>query len=119
MTLDTYTPTVALEAAKLGLKWCGDCEDYKPFSEFGKNRSRPDGLSTYCIPHQRLREKQSRDKKKPGSVTPAFSAKRVRREEGLIKRKVKHICNTERFGYCIPCRLAEMRRAKQRKVRDV
>jgi hypothetical protein len=29
-------------------KWCAHCRKWLPLSDFHKNKSKPDGLSTYC-----------------------------------------------------------------------
>jgi Recombination endonuclease VII len=31
-------------------KWCAACQQQKPLTAFGRNRSRPDGLTSYCQP---------------------------------------------------------------------
>jgi|GEM_PF-2142573 len=30
-------------------KYCKCCEEYKPLTEFHRNRKQPDGYQTYCI----------------------------------------------------------------------
>ena len=36
---------------KQGLKQCPKCDDTKPLSKFGKNKSKKDGLQSYCKKH--------------------------------------------------------------------
>lgn len=42
-----------------------------------------------------------------------ITEKMVREAEGLDKPKVKHVCDTSRFGYCVPCRLQAMRQRRE------
>lgn len=46
-------------------KWCNDCKEKRPISEFGKNASRYDGLTTYCHEHQLIRDR-ARRQRNPG-----------------------------------------------------
>lgn len=48
-----------IKAASAGLKYCPDCGEDLPLSEFGINRSRNDGLQTYCKEHYRARSNAS------------------------------------------------------------
>jgi Recombination endonuclease VII len=45
-------------------KFCKDCNELRPASEFTRDRSRPDGLSFYCKLHARRRLLQSKDARK-------------------------------------------------------
>jgi hypothetical protein len=40
----------------------------------------------------------------------------VRKEEGLDRPPAPHVCDTSRFGYCVPCRLREIREGRDKKV---
>ena len=55
---DKFTPTH---------KWCPDCQAMLPHSHFPKNKSRPDGLGSYCRTHSRERQAESTNNK-PGST---------------------------------------------------
>jgi hypothetical protein len=49
-------------------------------------------------------------KQKPPLITDA----QVRKEDGLDRLKTPHVCDTSRFGYCVPCRLREMRKGRDK-----
>lgn len=55
-----------MPAAVNGMKECSKCHEIKPVVEFGKNRSRKDGLSYYCKKCHRKRviEWESKNKDK-------------------------------------------------------
>jgi len=36
------------------MKWCSACEQDKPFSDFGKNKTTPDGYQYHCLACSRL-----------------------------------------------------------------
>jgi phage-related protein len=36
-----------------GLRFCAECDDYRPLAEFGVNRARKDGRGLYCRKHTR------------------------------------------------------------------
>jgi len=40
-------------------KWCPDCHEYLDEVKFNKNRSKKDGLGSYCKKHDYLRKKKS------------------------------------------------------------
>jgi hypothetical protein len=42
------------------LKYCSDCADYRPTTEFTRDRRRKDGLAFYCTTHARVRMRESR-----------------------------------------------------------
>ena len=42
-----------------GMKFCGDCGDYRPVTEFTRNRRQADGLAFYCKAHARGRRTAS------------------------------------------------------------
>jgi hypothetical protein len=50
-----------------GLRWCPDCEDFKPDADFGKNRSTGSGYAAYCKCHQNARVDESRQRLHGGS----------------------------------------------------
>lgn len=43
-----------------GLKWCHGCRAWRPVENFGKDRTRGDGLSARCLRHRRVETKQPR-----------------------------------------------------------
>jgi hypothetical protein len=45
-----------------GSKWCPDCGQVKPLSEFVRNASQPSGLASYCKPCHNARGKAAKDK---------------------------------------------------------
>jgi hypothetical protein len=53
-------------------------------------------------------------KKNPESVR-LISDKTVRALEGF-RDPAPHVCDTSRFGYCVPCRLREIREGRGKKV---
>jgi Recombination endonuclease VII len=54
-------------AAPPGMRWCPDCQDFKPEEQFPRNRSTPTGLAGYCKPHQNDRVTESRNRVHGGS----------------------------------------------------
>lgn len=77
-----------------GMKYCPDCNNVLPRSEFVSNAARPDGLSAYCKKHNYERTKAIRLKHKQPTTPPAPSG-----------------CTCGDYQNCIPCRNAERRRA--------
>lgn len=84
--------------AAMGLKRCCICKQSKPLDEFGKNRSRPDGLAKQCKPchraacaanrerypeatRERVRDAQARRRQRDGAAINAveFARRRERR----------------------------------------
>jgi hypothetical protein len=45
-------------------KYCPDCGQHRPMSAFYKIASRYDGLSSYCIEHQLLRDREHKKKRR-------------------------------------------------------
>ena len=45
-----------------GHKWCPDCGNVKPHSEFARSRASSTGLASYCLPCHNDRGKASKDK---------------------------------------------------------
>ena len=54
-------------------KYCRDCGEVRPVSEFTKDRRRVDGLAFYCKTHARLRLRRSQDAKRGGPPTHRFA----------------------------------------------
>lgn len=48
-----------IKAAAAGMRYCPDCGEDLPLSEFGFNRRRKDGLQSYCKEHYRARSNAS------------------------------------------------------------
>lgn len=72
---------------KTTTKYCPDCDAEKPVTEFGKNRSARDGLSSYCSEHMRERSRKSaakKRKKSPKRKDPA-SAENKRKVEASVQ----------------------------------
>jgi hypothetical protein len=49
-------------AVPAGHKWCPDCDEVKPLSEFPRSRATVSGTYTYCKPCHNLRGKVSKEK---------------------------------------------------------
>jgi len=45
-------------------KYCEDCKEDRSVSEFGVNRDRKDGLTSYCKVHSRIRAANTRTKQR-------------------------------------------------------
>lgn len=48
--------------APAGHKWCNDCQAFKPLDEFGVDRRRASGRTTYCKPCHNKRSDESRQR---------------------------------------------------------
>jgi len=46
--------------APVGTKWCPDCNEYRPFSDFTKHRSHAFGLAGHCREHTNERQRRRR-----------------------------------------------------------
>jgi hypothetical protein len=84
------------------MKLCSDCKEIKAFSEFSKNRSRPDGYKSVCKECSKIRERiykrsvvgvirdiyyvQTRNSKKRNHEPPKYS--RIQLHEYLIESTV-------------------------------
>lgn len=44
--------------AKPGYKWCNDCKEFLPVEQFWKNKTKVDGLDSYCKKHTYLRNRK-------------------------------------------------------------
>jgi hypothetical protein len=53
-------------------KYCRDCGDVRPVSDFTKDRRRADGLAFYCKTHARLRLRRSQDFRRGGPPAHRF-----------------------------------------------
>lgn len=45
-----------------GMRFCPDCDDLKPLSEFPRHAGSPSGLGTYCKPHHDARGRESKQR---------------------------------------------------------
>lgn len=58
---------------KKDVKWCPQCEDYRPTTEFGNKKNSPDGLNTWCKPCTNKKAKEyaaKRNKKSKAGADP-------------------------------------------------
>jgi hypothetical protein len=54
-------------AVPVGMKWCPDCDEVKPISEFARTVARADGIHTYCKPCHNARGQETRERLYGGS----------------------------------------------------
>jgi hypothetical protein len=104
-------------------KYCRDCGEERPLTEFTKNRNSRDGYAFYCRHHARRRHETSRDRRNGGPTK--------RHPRGLPVPEGHKWCpdcgevlplssfgrnaasQTGRTSYCKPCHNARGRRAKK------
>jgi hypothetical protein len=104
-------------------KFCRDCGEERPLTDFTKNRNSRDGYAFYCRDHARRRHETSRDRR-TGSPTK-------RHPRGIAVPEGHKWCpdcgevlpfssfgrnaasQTGRTSYCKPCHNARGRRAKE------
>jgi Recombination endonuclease VII len=46
-----------------GMKWCNDCQEYRPTADFPRNKRSKDGFMVYCKPHHNARGRESRERR--------------------------------------------------------
>lgn len=68
------------------MKKCSDCQELKNPDEFRKNKNRPDGLSPYCTPCGRLRDKATYARNRERNPGPEKTAIRVETQVQAIAR---------------------------------
>ena len=74
-------------------KFCPDCDEERPISEFGKRYDRRDGLKPYCRKHINLRQKKYR------KDNPEFAEKdRLNSREWAKNNPEKHNENTKNWA---------------------
>jgi hypothetical protein len=101
-------------AARQGLKFCPDCNDYRPIDEFRK-RTRG-GLDCYCKTHQAAREKASYEKHYEAhkdEINKRRREKYAQKEEQLelIPARKSKKCTCNDYRHCMECRNREKRAA--------
>ena len=83
-----------LERNELGQKQCNICKQWKNEVEFGKNKTKPDGLQSACLVCQREQVRKSREKNR----TPYIVQSLIRNELGQKQcSKCKHWLNESEF----------------------
>jgi hypothetical protein len=82
-----------------GCKWCPECDPVKPVNEFPRNRSRSDGIGTYCkLCHNRITRE---NKEKNGGARNYH----LRRRYGITAEHFDQMF-AEQGGVCAICRVA-------------
>jgi hypothetical protein len=61
-------------------KWCNRCQQYKSYEAFGRDKSKPEGLSPYCLECERKRARE-RYRSDPTLKARQMAASRRQREE--------------------------------------
>lgn len=69
-------------------KHCPDCGTKRPISEFGSNKSRPDGLTDYCRPHHTVRS--ARAGRRTYAKDPKKNIAKVRNWQKTQPEKHRH-----------------------------
>ena len=105
-------------------KYCKDCGELRPVSEFTRDRARPDGLSFYCKLHARRRLLRSKDLRKgqPRSRHPRETqvpeghkwcpdCSTVKPVEDFVRNASQP---SGRAPYCKPCHNARGRASKEK-----
>ena len=82
-------------------KRCPDCDADLPLSEFGKNRTTPDGYVCYCRTHMNIRSASWR-KANPEKNRKIQKASRLKTSYGLTGDDYEHLW-TEQEGRCAVC----------------
>lgn len=72
------------QLAPAGTKWCPDCNEYRPFSEFGKDQSRTFDLASHCRKHINARWRRRWASLKPAS--PSQERSSCAPSEGAARR---------------------------------
>jgi len=97
ITVEEYRSLLAI-----GLKWCMSCTEWRPTADFGKDRSRGDGLKSTCKRHY--------------ARTAPGPTKAERRQRDLLGQRWCRGCkawlpaaDVPRQGACRPCTAAEAR----------
>lgn len=58
------------EGSMFASKWCPQCTDFRPTTEFGRKKNSPDGLNTWCKPCTNKKVKEYAARKKGGKTNP-------------------------------------------------
>lgn len=73
----------------MGTKFCRDCREYRPVSEFSKNARSRDGLAFYCRTHLNQRSLRSREARR---VNPR-----------VIRRRPASVVEPDGYKWCADC----------------
>lgn len=84
-----------------GMKYCPNCKEIKPVTEFGKNKAEKSGFTAYCLPCHNTVMREQRVKR-DGS-TRNFHLKR---RYGLTEVEVEEMI-AKQGGKCMICRVAK------------
>ncbi len=95
------------------LKYCPDCGENRPVTDFTRDRRRPDGLAFYCRDHARRRLRASRERRQ-GPPKRRFALDRVVPEghkwcpdcdtvKPLVEFPRSAATRSGRHSYCRPC----------------
>lgn len=66
----TPLPAVIQAMRDQGQKWCHGCAGFHPLSDFGPDRTRPDGLDVLCRPSRREKGRQGHARKRGDAYRP-------------------------------------------------
>lgn len=101
------------------MKRCRKCKGEKPLSEFGKNKSRPDGLTDYCWPCKRLAKRQSDERHRERvRAENRDRMRRAREENPEIREKERAASERYRRENAEVVREKERERSKVRYAED-
>src|SRR4051812_26152806 len=106
------------------VKYCPDCNQTKPLSEFTLNKRRPDGRGTYCRACFNVRSREHRDQlaaregreiKRKREVVPGIKyCPRCRQDLPIDAFGSNRSSHDGRTSYCRPCHHAVNRETAQR-----
>lgn len=83
------------------LKFCPDCGTSRPIKEFGKNKSRKDGMQSYCKKHSCIRYGSRRRKSDYPAVQRAFF---MRWKYGITPGEFDELMQKQQ-GKCLICKI--------------
>ncbi|TFV70159.1 endonuclease [Blastococcus sp. CT_GayMR20] len=110
----------------MALKFCKDCDDYRPVGDFTKNARTRDGLAFYCREHLAKRSLHSREARRTRPRVQRRPSEKVVIPAGHkwcadcdrvlpVEEFVRTVASTTGYGsYCKPCHNARGKLAKDR-----
>jgi hypothetical protein len=82
-----------------GHKWCGDCGETKPLSEFVKTRATKSGIGSYCLPCHAVRCRANAERR------GGYRTYHLSRRYGITADEADHLLRLQ-DGLCAICRAA-------------